>query len=236
MIVIFVVKNEVMPKEYNHFIFNLTPLHRLLIAAIVTVITYFILANSGMHYLYISLILWIVFAFHFMILSWLIIFFRTPNQIRLRANKDDGSTFFVFLMIFIACFVSLFIILLLMLNKEIDFYSDYTLLVSAVIAMMLSWSMMHTIYIFHYAHEYYGTQKRPKKNTEGGLNFPEDKNLDYLDFAYFTLCIGTTFQVSDVEITSKQIRRVTLLHSLLSFFMNTIVIALTINLLAGFVK
>ncbi len=235
MIVIFVTKNEVMPREYNHFIFNLTPLHRLLIAAAITVITYFLLAGSEMHYLYMSLILWIVFAFHFMILSWLVIFLRTPYQIRQKANKHDGSRLLVFLITFIGCFVSLLIILLLMMNKEINFYTDYTLLISAVIAMILSWSMLHTTYIFNYAREYYSTVKR-EKNREGGLIFPEENNPDYLDFAYYTFSIGTTFHVSDIKITSKQIRRVTLLHSLLSFFMNIVVIAMTVNLLAGFVR
>lgn len=224
-----------MPLQSNHPLLKLTPLHRLLIAATATLITYFLLSAGNLHQLYIFLILWIVFAFHFIILSWLIIFFRTPDDIRKRANKDDGSALFVYMMIFITCFISLFIILLLMLSKEVDFYKDYTLIVSAVIAMILSWSMMHTTYIFHYAHEYYDTTRR-KDKKEGGLDFPEDKNPDYLDFAYFSLCIGTTFQVSDIAVTSKQIRRVVLLHSLLSFFMNTVVIALSINLVAGVIK
>ena len=67
----------------------------------------------------------------------------------------------------------------------------------------------------------------------GGLNFPEDNNPDYLDFAYFSFVMGCTFQVSDVEITSKRIRRIAMVHGILSFILNTFVIALTINLIAG---
>ena len=65
------------------------------------------------------------------------------------------------------------------------------------------------------------------------LDFPGNAKPDYLDFAYFAFVIGMTFQVSDVEIPSRTIRRTALAHSLLSFALNTFVVALTINLIAG---
>ncbi len=68
----------------------------------------------------------------------------------------------------------------------------------------------------------------------GGLEFPEDKKPDYRDFAYFSFVLGMTFQVSDVQITSKPLRRLAMWHGLLAFGYNTIMIALTINLIAGF--
>lgn len=74
-----------------------------------------------------------------------------------------------------------------------------------------------------------------KKNAEG-LNFPQEKQPDYIDFAYFSFVIGMTFQVSDVQINSRIIRRTALAHGLLSFALNTFVVALTINLIAGLTK
>jgi uncharacterized membrane protein len=74
----------------------------------------------------------------------------------------------------------------------------------------------------------------------GGLDFPNDSeqneysdNPDFLDFAYFAFVVGMTFQVSDVEVTSKRFRRFVLLHGLISFVYNTVIVALTINTLAG---
>ena len=91
---------------------------------------------------------------------------------------------------------------------------------------------MHTIFTFHYAHLYYF--KNMDDTTEGKpLDFPGKTKPDYLDFAYFSFVIGMTFQVSDIEIPSRTIRRTVLAHSLLSFALNTFVVALTINLIAG---
>lgn len=78
------------------------------------------------------------------------------------------------------------------------------------------------------------TKIRPAKKTKlVAWIFPEPKEPDYLDFAYYSFCLACTFQVSDVDVSSKSIRRITMFHSLLAFFMNTFVVALTINLVAG---
>lgn len=67
----------------------------------------------------------------------------------------------------------------------------------------------------------------------GGLNFPDEPRPDFLDFAYFSFVPGMTFQVSDVGISSKILRQPALLHGLISFAFNTIIVALTINIIAG---
>ncbi|OYV40959.1 MAG: hypothetical protein B7Z80_03150 [Rhodospirillales bacterium 20-64-7] len=66
-----------------------------------------------------------------------------------------------------------------------------------------------------------------------GLEFPGEPQPDYLDFMYFALVLGMTFQVSDVQITSRKLRRVAALHGLLSFLFNTVILALTVNIAAG---
>ena len=99
---------------------------------------------------------------------------------------------------------------------------------------MTSWIMLHTIFTFHYAHLYYSKIKGDP--AVSGLDFPSEKNPDYIDFVYFSFIIGMTFQVSDVTINSRIIRRTVLAHSLLAFALNTFVVALTINLIAGLTK
>ena len=82
--------------------------------------------------------------------------------------------------------------------------------------------------IFHYSNH----KTNPGTHT-GGLDFPGENKPDFLDFAYFSFVLGMTFQVSDVTISSKKLRQWALLHGLISFAYNTIIVALTINILAG---
>ena len=68
---------------------------------------------------------------------------------------------------------------------------------------------------------------------DGGLQFPGDDLPDYFDFFYFALVLGMTFQVSDVQITARKLRRLATAHGLLGFLFNTIILALTVNIAAG---
>jgi uncharacterized membrane protein len=103
----------------------------------------------------------------------------------------------------------------------------------AVAGMLFSWVLIHTGFTLRYAHIFYGDHKTKPNTHAGGLNFPGDTMPDYLDFAYFSFVLGMTFQVSDIQITSKRFRRLALLHGLISFSFDTTMIALTINILAG---
>lgn len=98
--------------------------------------------------------------------------------------------------------------------------------------LFLSWLMVHTTFTFRYAHEYYDAERSPPE-FDRGLDFPGDSPPDYMDFLYFSLVLGMTFQVSDVQITAGAMRRLALLHGLLSFLFNTVILALTVNVAAG---
>ncbi len=95
----------------------------------------------------------------------------------------------------------------------------------AVGTVLLSWAFTHMIFALHYAYDFYGDGRRAK-----GLKFPEDPTPDYWDFIYFSFVIGMTFQVSDVQVTNKGIRRLVTAHGMVSFLFNTTVIALTVNM------
>lgn len=98
--------------------------------------------------------------------------------------------------------------------------------------LFLSWLMTHVTFAFRYAHEFYADDLGGP-DVDRGLEFPEERAPDYLDFFYFSLVLGMTFQVSDVQITSRKLRRVATLHGLLSFLFNTVIIAFTVNIAAG---
>jgi uncharacterized membrane protein len=93
--------------------------------------------------------------------------------------------------------------------------------------LLLSWLMTHTAFALRYAHEYYSARG-------GGLEFPGEKKPDYWDFFYFSLVLGMTFQVSDVQITSRKLRRLATVHGLLAFLFNTVILALSVNIGASF--
>ncbi len=102
------------------------------------------------------------------------------------------------------------------------------------ITLIASWLMVHATFAFRYAHEFY-SKDLGGPDIDRGLEFPGERNPDYLDFVYFALVLGMTFQVSDVQITSRKLRRLAALHGLLSFMFNTIILALTVNIAAGLV-
>lgn len=101
--------------------------------------------------------------------------------------------------------------------------------------LFATWLMTHTTFALRYAHEYYSSTSGDRK-ADGGLAFPHEPRPDYLDFFYFSLVLGMTFQVSDVNITSRKMRRLATVHGLLSFLFNTIIVALTVNIGAGLVN
>ena len=96
--------------------------------------------------------------------------------------------------------------------------------------ILLSWAFMHLLFALHYAREFYGTAHG--KHT-GGLVFPGDEDPDYWDFLYYSLVVAMTAQVSDVQVTSKTIRRLTTVHGVISFFFNLTVLALAVNIVSS---
>lgn len=93
--------------------------------------------------------------------------------------------------------------------------------------LFAAWVFGNMLFALHYAHAYY---LNDGKRDRGGLDFPGDGDPTYWDFAYFAFVLGMTFQVSDVSITSRTLRRVALIHSLIAFWFNLAVIALTVSL------
>ncbi|OXE36305.1 MAG: hypothetical protein CGW95_08480 [Phenylobacterium zucineum] len=98
----------------------------------------------------------------------------------------------------------------------------------------VSWFIMQLVFALHYAHLYYSPDDRPGlRGRAGGLKFPGGEDPDYWDFLHFAVVIGTAAQTADIEFTSKSLRRIGTVHSLIAFTFNTVVLALSINLLAA---
>lgn len=142
--------------------------------------------------------------------------------------------------LFIVSFGSVFAMLalfaqLMALKSEHGSDRDISIAVS-VLTILLSWLLIHTVFALFYAHEFHSEGKGGARGSGGGLEFPDDRTPDYLDFLYFSFVVGTTAQTSDVAVCSRAMRRVVMLHGILSFFFNTAVIALAVNLAAQLVQ
>lgn len=104
-------------------------------------------------------------------------------------------------------------------------------LAACIATLVLSWLFFNAVFTLHYAHAYYGDGAR--RQPRGGLDFPGEKAPDYWDFAYFAFVLGMTFQVSDVQITDRRLRRIALVHGMLAFVFNVVIVALSVNVVAG---
>jgi uncharacterized membrane protein len=152
----------------------------------------------------------------------------TVASIRRNASIQDEGAFGILILAVAAALASLGAIFaeLAVLDTKSSSYSVYVAL--AIITVVLSWTFTHTIFALHYAHEFYGEGARAK-----GLKFPDDEKPDYWDFVYFSFVVGMTFQVSDVAITQKSMRRMVVAHGALSFFFSTAIVAMMVNIAAG---
>lgn len=155
----------------------------------------------------------------------------TPASMRARAELEDQTRWAILALMAGAAFFSLFAILgALHQAHGAEGRLSVELAVFAGLTILLSWSFAHTVFAVHYAHEFYSA---PERNPPG-LLFPEKNGTpDYWDFLYFSFVIGMTSQVSDVQVTSQPWRRLVLAHGIMSFLFNTVILALSINLMAG---
>jgi uncharacterized membrane protein len=218
-------------KKRAGFFERLKPWHRVFLAVAVSLTAFFILP-CGDNKSFNSLVILDFFSSAYLLFCWIVLLSTPISCIRRNASKEDKSKLLLFGMIILASLAGMVSVLLLILNHDPGTSKKLFLLVS-VSGIIFSWAIVHTVFTFHYAHLFYSGK------NEGGLEFPgDDDNYkpDYLDFIYFSFIIGCTFQVSDVQISSRKIRRVVLIHGLLAFILNTFVVALSINIVSGLLK
>lgn len=213
---------------------RINSLQKLLICFVIAVIVYFIADIKNIGTLSHVMIGWDTFSLCMIVMSWITFSIVNSKQIREQSKVQDSSRSFIFIIVLISTLASFLAVLLLIISKKAG-HNDTTMsLVIAIAGMLFSWFLIHTIFTLRYAHIYYGDHETKPNSHAGGLEFPGDSKPEYFDFAYFSFVLGMTFQVSDVQITSKRLRYLAMLHGLLSFGFNTIMIALTINLIAGY--
>jgi len=157
------------------------------------------------------------------------------SEIRSRAAKQDDGGGMILGLVLLASAASLGATgVELSLAKGDHGLAKSLRVLFALATVSLSWFVAQLIFALHYAHEYYAaTSPDPAAPIARGLKFPEGGDPDYWDFLHFSVVIGVAAQTADISFDSRRLRRIGTVHSLLAFAFNTIVVALTINLVAG---
>ncbi|WP_426437969.1 DUF1345 domain-containing protein [Bradyrhizobium genosp. P] len=168
---------------------------------------------------------WDAFAVLYLVLVYVMMFRCGVAYIKRNAAMQDDGRFLILLLTAIGALASLAAIVF-----ELGASKNGSTGVLAVATIALSWTVVHTAFALHYAHEFY------RGKTPGGLQFPSGEEhvaADYWDFVYFSFVIGMTAQVSDVGITDRIIRRTATVHGIISFVFNTALLALMVNIAAS---
>ncbi|AKU16558.1 DUF1345 domain-containing protein [Luteipulveratus mongoliensis] len=148
----------------------------------------------------------------------------SASATRSNARREDFEPIIEELVVVVAALGSLIgIVVLLVLHHS---GSEDAAAAVGLGGVFMTWAMLHLMYTARYAHLYYG-------DPEGGIDFNNDDQPSYRDFFYFSFNLGMTYQVSDTNVSTTPIRAVVLRHSLLSYVFGTVILAATINLVAG---
>ncbi|MGT2425046.1 DUF1345 domain-containing protein [Amnibacterium kyonggiense] len=170
---------------------------------------------------------WIAFSIVFLAVTWRVIGGMDATRTAGHATREDPTTRAGSIILIVASLASLGGVALLLVGGQQG--SKVLEPALAVASVALSWLLVHSLYTLKYAALYY-------TGRDGGVDFNQRSDPDYQDFAYLALTLGMTYQVSDTSITSRDIRHAALRHGLLSYLLGAVVLASTINLVAGLAK
>ena len=165
----------------------------------------------------------------FLVSLWPLMRVRSAAQMRIHAAQNDANRFFVLVITGISVLAVMAAIV-----AELPAAKQGALLamIKLVLTLSLGWVFLNLVFMMHYAHMHYARIKGQKSDCKG-FEFPGTAEPDYWDFLYFSFTAGMSFAASDVDVTSGAVRRVVVLHCLLSFVFNIGALAFSINVLAG---
>lgn len=216
-----------------HWSENVTGPKKLIISLLIALGSYTLLSLIDMKTGNRLILSWDFFCIAMLIFNWILFFTTGPQDLCVVVEKQDDGVKVIFAIVTIAVCFSVFGAIVLMLENGDSSRNKVLHTIISLSPILLSWLLLHTMFTIRYAHLYHDHGTLGTGSKIGGIDFPTDEEPDYLDFAYFSFVIGMTFQVSDITISSRRIRRFALMHSLISFAFNTIIVALTINTIAG---
>ena len=186
-------------------------------------------------WVYQALLAWCVGLIVYLGLAWWLCLTFDAKRTRARAQAQDEPGIVLVLVLLLAnaaCVVA--VTMLMQQSRDLSGVDQALHIGLSAAALAASWFFIQTIFAFHYAHRYYFEEKQGEPDGPG-LNFPGGQAPDYFDFLYYAHVVGMTSQVADVQVTSREMRHITLIHSVLAFGFNMLILALSINVLASLI-
>jgi len=176
---------------------------------------------------------WLAASTMYLLLVWWGVGRLSAGQTRMRAKSYDPGSGAIALVVVAMAWVSLGGVLLAIdAARTMSGMVRWGHIALSLLALCTAWLMVQTVFALRYARHFYRTAQQDGAHA-GGLRFPGSDQPSYADFAYYAAIIGMTSQVSDVQVETTAMRRLTLAHGLVSFAFNLLVLALAINVVAG---
>lgn len=218
--------------QKNPFLNQIRARPRLLIAFVVGILTLLFLPRGLASQLVTrALVAWNVGTTLYILLAAVMMLRSSHEGLQRRAQREDEGRYIVLALVIVAVIASLAAIAgELLVAKDMHGALKLAHIALAAVTVLSSWAFMHLIFALHYAHDFYAALARGR---QPGLAFPGEAKPEYGDFFYFAAIIGTSGQTADVELTTSAMRRLGSVHCILSFFFNTAVLALAINIAAS---
>jgi uncharacterized membrane protein len=181
-----------------------------------------------------ALIGWNIGAAAYLFAIWLVFLGADEAEVRRRAAREDQSRGVILVLVILAIGASLAGIVASLISVKGETAAARNLVTAlAALTLVSSWALLQTVFMAHYAHRHF--QSLQARDPAGGFLFPDDQPRTYLDFAYLAVCVGATAQVSDPGVQTTPLRNLVTAHAVTSFFYNTAVLALGINILSGLI-
>jgi uncharacterized membrane protein len=177
------------------------------------------------------LIGWDAGALIYIVLTWRLFLTADEAEVRRRAAREDEGPSLILVIVLIAILASLAAVVSAMLHARVAGHGARTVTAAcAGVTLILSWIVLHSVFVLHYAHRHFGDG-----TGKPGFLFPGEPARTYRDFVYLAFSIGATFQVSDNNVLTARLRNLVTAQAVSAYFYNTAILALGINIIAGLV-
>lgn len=199
---------------------------RVAISALAGVVA-LVLAGALWNWAYAPAVGWDVTAVIFCTWIWLVIWPMSPAETAAKARSEDPNRPTSDVLMLSACVASIGAVGIVLVGAhQAGGFMAEMLAALGLISVAVSWLTVHTIFTLKYAVLYY-------EGHEGGVDFHQDVPPCFRDFAYMAVTVGMTFQVADTDLHATSLRAAVLRHALLSYLFGAVILAVTINLVAG---
>lgn len=204
---------------------------RLLVACLVGLATWAIARALGAPTASHVLIGWDAGAAAYLLLTWRLFLKADEKKVRSMAAREDEGRSVILLIVLAAILASLWAVVDAMIAAKTSGSAIKAFVAgSAGATLVLSWLVLQSVFVLHYAHRHFG-----EGDGKDGIGFPGEPASTYMDFVYLAFSVGATFQVSDNSILTSGLRRLVTAHAATAYFYNTAILALGINIISSVV-